>query len=141
MLAEEIRRDWAQIVGEEVARHSHPVELKQGVLAIAADSSAWLCELTLRSEALTTAIRARCREAVVSVRVVLGKAPPARTSATPSSRPSAMPLSAEDEQSVEALTASVADPALAATLRRLVRKDLIAQRRRRAPSSARKENP
>jgi hypothetical protein len=137
---EKLRRDWALVAGEAVARHSRPGDLRRGVLTVAVDSSAWLCELTLRSEELLAALRSRYDDSVTSLRFALGAKPTPPTSVT-RARPSPVErLSAEDEQSVEALLSSVADPALAASIRRLVRKDLIAQRRRSAPASAGKED-
>lgn len=36
-----ILRDWAGLVGEANAEHSHPVEFRDGVLTIQCDSTAW----------------------------------------------------------------------------------------------------
>jgi hypothetical protein len=96
--------------------------------------------MTLRSAELLAAVRAHHGGAVSSLRFSLGPPPAAATPAA-RTRPSPVArLNAEEERSVETIAASVADPALAASLRRLITKDFIARRRRGAPSPARRED-
>lgn len=132
-----VRGDWADIAGTEVARHSRPVALRQGVLHVTVDNSPWLCELTLRTDDLLGRVRSRCGDAVASLRFSLGERLPAPPAVTRQRAPRPVALSAEDGRSVDAITASVSDPALAASLRRLVTKDLIARRRRDAATPSR----
>ena len=130
MLGEGIRSDWADIVGAELARGSRPGGLQAGVLTVTVDNSAWLHEMTLRSSHVLDGLRARCGSAVKSLRFALGE-PVARTPRAAPRRPSSPAhLSAEEERSVETITASVADPELAGCLRRILGKDLIARRGR-----------
>ena len=58
--------------------------------------------------------------------------PPPRQTVTHDRPPPADPLSAEEERAVDTIIAPVTDPVLAASVRRLVTKDLIARRRRAA---------
>jgi hypothetical protein len=141
LLEEAIRRDWATTVGSGAARRSRPGEIRAGVLHVSVDNSPWLSEMRLRSEELLDAVRKRHGDAVTSLRFALGPVPaPASRSAAPATSPlRAARLNAEEERSVETIVASVADPALATAVRRLVEKDFIA-RRRGAPSSARRED-
>jgi hypothetical protein len=140
LLAEKIRGRWATIVGQDAARRSRPTELRGGALTVTVDNSPWLCEMTLRSAELLAAVRAHHGASVSSLRFSLGTA---AVSAAPAARARPSPvarLSAEEERSVETIAASVADPALAASLRRLITKDFIARRRRGAVSPARRED-
>jgi predicted nucleic acid-binding Zn ribbon protein len=49
---------WPQIVGERIARHVRAVDLRDGVLLLAADHGAWRQEVTL----LLPRIREQCNE-------------------------------------------------------------------------------
>lgn len=48
----QIYHRWAEIVGEEVARHAQPVGLRQGVLQVRVDHPVWLQELSRYHKAL-----------------------------------------------------------------------------------------
>lgn len=141
MLETAIRRDWAQVVGPEVARRSEPGELRMGALTVTVDNSPWLHELTLRSDDLLRALRSRHGGAVSSLRFSLGTiaAPPRQATRGPLPDRE-VTLDSEGATLVDTLVASVSDPALGVSLRRLLVKDLIARRRRdpnrRQPSSA-----
>jgi hypothetical protein len=142
LLEEAIRRRWATTVGPDAARRSQPGEIRAGVLHVSVDNSPWLSEMRLRSDELLGAVRKHHGEAVTSLRFALGRVP-ARPTASPAPAPAPLPaarLSVEEERSVETIAASVADPALAAAVRRLVEKDFIARRRHHAASSARRED-
>src|SRR5262245_26771969 len=123
-----IRTDWADIAGPDIARRSRPTALRQGVLHVIVDNSPWLCELTLKSDDLLGRVRARYGVAVTSLRFALGEPTPAPPPPAARRRvPQGARLSAEEERSVETIAAAVSDPALAASLRRLVTKDLISR--------------
>jgi hypothetical protein len=140
LLEAAIRDGWAAAVGTDAARRSRPTGLRAGVLQVAVDNSPWLAEMTLRSDQLLGAIRARHGAAVTSLRFSIGRvamAPPAVARSRPPDPPR---LDAEEQRSVEAIAASTTDPALAAVVRRLVTRDLIARRRRIASAPARRED-
>lgn len=132
MVERAIRTDWVEIAGPEIARRSRPASVSQGVLHVTVDNSPWLCELTMRSAELLDRVRARHGSAVTALRFSLGAAPPVPPAAPRPQPPRPSPLTAEDKRSVDSLTSSLSDPALASTLRRLVTKDLTARRRREA---------
>ena len=140
MLEETIRSGWAEIAGPEIARRSRPGELRAGVLTVLVDNSPWLQEVTLRSTEILAGLRARHGSAVTSVRCALGTLPTPRQTVTHDRPPPADPLSAEEEHAVDTIIAPVTDPVLAASVRRLVTKDLIARRRRAAVPPARREH-
>jgi hypothetical protein len=139
MLEDTIRSSWAEIAGPEIARRSRPGELRAGVLTVLVDNSPWLQEVTLRSTEILAGIRARHGSAVTSVRCALGTLPAPRQAVTHDRPPPADPLSAEEQRAVDTIIAPVTDPVLAASVRRLVTKDLIARRRRDAVPPARRE--
>jgi hypothetical protein len=140
MLEETIRSGWADIAGPEIARRSRPGELRAGVLTVHVDNSPWLQEVTLRSTEILARIKARHGSAVTSVRCALGALPTPRQTVTHDRPPPADPLSAEEEHAVDTIIAPVTDPVLAASVRRLVTKDLIARRRHAAVPPARREH-
>ena len=73
MLEETIRKEWRLTAGEELARRSRPAELRAGTLTVVVDNSPWLQELTMRSELLLRALRARYGTAVGALRFALGE--------------------------------------------------------------------
>jgi len=140
MLGETIRSRWAEIAGPEIAHRSRPGELRGGVLTVIVDNSLWLQEITLRSAEILRAVSARHGSAVTSLRCALGTLPAPRQTVAHRRPPPAEPLSAEEERAVDSLIAPVHDPLLAASVRRLLTKDLIARRRRTAIPPARREH-
>jgi hypothetical protein len=140
MVEQHIRAGWAKTVGADLARRCRPGGLEAGVLTVVADNSPWLTELRLRAGELLAAVRSRHGGAVTAVRFALGDVAAQRTAAGPRRSPAPGRLSPEEERSLETMTASVADPAIAASLRRLVTKDWIARRHRGMPLPARRED-
>jgi predicted nucleic acid-binding Zn ribbon protein len=67
---------WAQIVGEEVAVHAQPVELKDGELTVRVDSTAWATQLRLLQRQLLTKIAGGVGHDVVKRLKVLGPSAP-----------------------------------------------------------------
>jgi predicted nucleic acid-binding Zn ribbon protein len=67
---------WAQIVGEEVAVHAQPVELKDGELTVRVDSTAWATQLRLLQKQLLTKIAGGVGHDVVKRLKVLGPSAP-----------------------------------------------------------------
>ena len=135
MLEETIRRDWGRVVGPEFSRRSRPTGLRLGVLDVTADNSPWLHELTLRSSELLARLQTRYGSAVTGLKFTLGTVAPGWNPVVrePCPEPPAR-LSHEDARMVEVMVAPVADPELAASLRRLLAKDLLARRPRGAGS-------
>ncbi|HET7874856.1 MAG TPA: DUF721 domain-containing protein [Methylomirabilota bacterium] len=135
MLGEAIRKEWRQTVGVELARRSQPGELRAGTLTVLVDNSPWLQELTLRSAELLGKLRSRYGAAVSEMRFDLGRVAsppeaPARRRAEPMPR-----LTEAEAREVEEAGARLSDPELAAALRRLLTKELIARRQARTPGA------
>ena len=139
LLEETIRKEWAQFIGPEAARHSRPVALRQSVLEVSVDNSPWLQELTLRSTSIASALQARHGTAVSAVRFVLatkvaGAAP--AVSARSASRIPSERLSAEEARQVDDAARRLADHGLAASFKRLLTKDLLARGERRVSAAS-----
>jgi hypothetical protein len=129
-LATSIRESWNQVAGPELSRRSRPARLRAGVLDVTVDNSPCLHEMTLRSGALLAALQSRYPSAVGSLKLALGppaKAGEARTAARRAADPPAR-LSREESRQIQTAVASVTDSALAASLRRLLTKDILARR-------------
>lgn len=67
---------WAAIVGEDVAEHAQPVELKDGELTVQADSTAWATQLRLLQKQLLVKIAAGVGKDVVTRLKVVGPSAP-----------------------------------------------------------------
>ncbi len=67
---------WDQIVGPEVAGHCRPDGISEGVLAVAADSTAWATQLRLLAPALVRRLNEECGDGSVNRVVVRGPAAP-----------------------------------------------------------------
>lgn len=70
-----LRRDWAAVVGDQVAAHSEPVRLADGVLTVRAEAGAWATELTLLAASMAdkAARHLGGGTAVREARVVVGE--------------------------------------------------------------------
>lgn len=61
---------WEDVVGEAIAQHARPVEIRNGVLFVEVDSSVWMQELGLLRESIAARLNAHLGAALVG-RVVL----------------------------------------------------------------------
>lgn len=68
--------DWAELVGETTAPHTHVVELRNGVLIVQCDSTAWATELRrMRLQVLTRIIDLYPEAAIEDLRFLAPGAP------------------------------------------------------------------
>jgi hypothetical protein len=129
MLEETIRRDWQTVVGRDLWRRSRPGRLSKGALEVSVDNSPGLHELTLRSGMVLAALQAQHGSTVTALKFVLGPVPAHSSPEIPRRRSEPRPrLSSDESHSIDAMMAGVADPELAASLRRLVTKDVLSRR-------------
>jgi hypothetical protein len=119
LVADRIRRAWAEVAGADVARRSTPHSLTNGVLVVHVDNSPWLHELTLRSDDLAARLVRRF-PAVRVVRFMLG--PPPAPTPTTAARPRPRPLSPAETGEIDAAVAVISDPEVSAAARRLLAK-------------------
>src|SRR5262245_9678456 len=129
LLHDAIRRDWSEMVGAELGRRSRPARLRAGVLDVTVDNSPWLHEMTLRSPELLAAVQARFSSAVGALKFTHGAIPrPVEDPPMRERRAAPARLSREERSAVDAAVSGVSDAGLAASLRRLLTKDLLARR-------------
>jgi predicted nucleic acid-binding Zn ribbon protein len=67
---------WPQIVGNEVAAHSIPERVEDGVLVVQADSTAWATQLRLLATSITTRLAESLGDDTIAAVKVLGPAAP-----------------------------------------------------------------
>ncbi|MDD7941077.1 DciA family protein [Actinomycetospora lutea] len=67
---------WAELVGDEVAAHARPESLRDGVLTVQADSTAWATQLRLLQRQLIGRIAAGLGDGVVTSMRIHGPAAP-----------------------------------------------------------------
>ncbi|UJP09548.1 DciA family protein [Microbacterium sp. KUDC0406] len=71
LAAEDLVRQWAELVGGETAKHSEPVSLQHGMLTVKCDSTAWAKNLQYMRAVIMTEIGNRYPDAgVVDVRFI-----------------------------------------------------------------------
>lgn len=67
---------WPSIVGQQIADHATPTALREGVLNITADSTAWATQLRIMQAQLLAKITAAAGEGVVTSLKITGPAAP-----------------------------------------------------------------
>jgi len=67
---------WESLVGEQVAAHSRPTQLRDGELVIEAESTAWATQLRLLSRTLTKRLSEQLGADVVRTLVIRGPSSP-----------------------------------------------------------------
>jgi hypothetical protein len=113
----EITAAWVEAVGEDLARHVHPIRYVSGRLVLRAGSAVWVSRVRHSHESLLRTLRqhALFQDAIgLEVRA----APIERLRERASAR-APRTLSAETGRLLESVAADVADPGLRAALQRL----------------------
>lgn len=67
---------WATVVGEQIAEHANPTVLREGVLTVEAESTAWATQLRLVQSQLLAKIAAAVGDGVVTSLRIVGPAAP-----------------------------------------------------------------
>jgi predicted nucleic acid-binding Zn ribbon protein len=113
---------WPRLVGPQIAGHTTPREVRAKTLWVVVDSSTWLHELTLLKPLLLEKLAPHAGKAVVrDLRFVIGEIPEATSADQPAPHAPAR-LTPEDEFAVDQVVASIADPDLRESARRLLRR-------------------
>ncbi len=75
---------WPDLVGEDVARNSHPIRVSGATLTIVTRSSAWSQQLSLLSERVLESVRSRLPDSAIrELRFRIGKVPAPRAALAP----------------------------------------------------------
>ena len=106
---------WPEIVGDEVARNSHPIKIVDDMLVVVTRSSGWSQQLGYLSEHVVAAVRARLpRAGIAQLRFRVGSVPdrtrrPAAADDAPAPRRAAgsAPPAESAEQAVERFRAAI----------------------------------
>lgn len=67
---------WASVVGQQIADHATPIGLSDGVLKVAAESTAWATQLRIMQAQLLAKIAAAVGDGVVTTLKISGPAAP-----------------------------------------------------------------
>ena len=67
---------WAVVVGDQIAEHANPTVLREGVLSVSAESTAWATQLRLVQAQLLAKIAAEVGDGVVTTLIITGPAAP-----------------------------------------------------------------
>jgi len=67
---------WATVVGDQIAEHANPATLRDGVLTVEAESTAWATQLRLVQAQLLAKIAAAVGDGVVTSMKIVGPAAP-----------------------------------------------------------------
>jgi predicted nucleic acid-binding Zn ribbon protein len=67
---------WATVVGDQIAEHANPAVLRDGVLTVEAESTAWATQLRLVQAQLLAKIAAAVGDGVVTSLKIIGPAAP-----------------------------------------------------------------
>ena len=67
---------WPQVVGEQIAEHATPTALRDGILSVAAESTAWATQLRMVQSQLLAKIAAAVGDGVVTALKITGPTAP-----------------------------------------------------------------
>jgi len=67
---------WAEVVGDQIAEHAAPTALRDGVLTVSAESTAWATQLRMVQSQLLAKIAAAVGNRVVSSMRITGPTAP-----------------------------------------------------------------
>ena len=67
---------WAAVVGDQIAEHARPTALRDGVLSISAESTAWATQLRMIQAQLLARIAAAVGDGVVTALRISGPTAP-----------------------------------------------------------------
>jgi hypothetical protein len=137
MMVERVEREWVDTVGPELARGTFLLDLDRGILAVGAESSVCLQELTLRGPDIVAALGRRFPGVVAAIRPCPRRRPTEpEVPAPPPGPPASAALTTAEAESVARLVAAIPDPDVAAAVRRVLVKDHLARRARPARAHA-----
>jgi len=113
-----LRAAWTETVGEAVAAHALPVDLREGTLIVEVDGSVWMQQLSFLKPQMVARLKG---QDVTDIRFVLRRTPGAGAK-RPATRTSSkwVTLKPQDEAFIETCGATVDDPELKEHILRLL---------------------
>jgi predicted nucleic acid-binding Zn ribbon protein len=67
---------WPQVVGEDISAHAEPISLREGVLSISAESTAWATQLRMMQSQILAKIAVAVGDGVVKTLRITGPSAP-----------------------------------------------------------------
>ncbi|MGH7351376.1 MAG: DUF721 domain-containing protein [Candidatus Methylomirabilales bacterium] len=118
-----VHRVWSQVVGEDVARRSHPGLLRNGRLQVTVADAVWLQQLTMLKPTILASLESHLgSRAVRDIFFTLGTCPNAAARPEPASRGQGDPPSPEWEERLTQVLQPVLDSDCREVLARILRK-------------------
>ena len=65
---EDIAATWEAAVGRRAARHAQPVSLRNNILTVAVDNSAWLYQLTTQKRGLLESLKLKLAQGLADIK-------------------------------------------------------------------------
>lgn len=119
---------WDEVVGPQIASRARPVRIRDGVLEVRVNQPVWMQQLQLMKPKILARLNERLEGAAIrDLYLRRGKVDPADGSAqekSPSSRLPPPPLSAEEEERIDAALSDVHDADLKRQMRSLLSRQL-----------------
>jgi len=118
-----VHRVWSHVVGEEVARRSHPGLLRNGRLQVTVSDAVWLQQLTMLKPAILASLESHLgSRAVRDIFFTVGTCPNAAARPEPASQGHSDPPSPELEERLTQVLEPVRDSECREVLARILRK-------------------
>ena len=128
---------WADTVGPQIAARARPVRVREGILEVRVDHPVWMQQLQLLKPRLLARLNARL-EGDPLRDIFLRRGPVSPPAEEPAAAPAVSwlqeSLSAEEQQRIERLVATLPDPELRPDLHRLLTKQAKLEKSRRTTS-------
>jgi hypothetical protein len=123
---------WERTVGGLIASHARPIGVRGSKLVLAVDSPAWMQQLSLLKPEIIEKVNRGLgkKDAIKEVALKLGEVTAIQRFSPP--RPMPYQLTAEEQGKIEGFVADVRDPDVRESLRRLIEKDFLRKKDKRA---------
>lgn len=126
---------WNEIVGDAIASHTHPEEIRFDTLTILVDSAVWMHELSFLKKALIEKVnRLLGKNGIRKIQFKIGPVAP-RPAPTQESRSLPGEMGEEEAALLNQLLLPVSDDDLKKTIQRAIRKHLLIKKEREDPGS------
>jgi predicted nucleic acid-binding Zn ribbon protein len=122
LLSLRLQSQWRDLVGPQIAAHSHPVEIRRDTLTVVVDSPVWSQELSLLKDELIRRVNSlRERPFLRQIRFRIGEIPASSPRKPDLPAPSIDP---SDLSGAEALAEGLSDPDLKNRMKKILRRTL-----------------
>ena len=122
---------WRKAVGPGIARHAQPASIRGKRLTVVMDSSAWMQQLSLMKPEILSKVNYHLGpDGIEGITLKLGELE--RPEERPEEfQPAAGTLEAEEQKRIEECTATIKEPVIRESLRKVMVKDQLNKKRQR----------